>query len=52
MTEDIEYKYKTFRLAVIAMRERQRFYFKTRNGQALRDSKALEERVDKMLQEP
>lgn len=50
-TEDIEFKYKTLRLAVLSMREKQRLYFRTRSASSLRESKDLEDRVDVMLQD-
>lgn len=37
--------------AVKAMREAQKEYFRTRDKQALQKSKALEERVDNMIDE-
>lgn len=51
MSEEAAYKLKTLRLAVSAMRDAQKLYFKTRNSQALSNSKKLELQVDRMLEE-
>jgi hypothetical protein len=51
MTEDELYRLKYLRLVVTTMREKQKLFFSTKSPQALRDSKELEKRVDKLLEE-
>lgn len=52
MNEDIDYKLKTLKLVVAAMREQQKLFFATKDRNALIKSKELEKRVDAMIGEP
>jgi hypothetical protein len=49
--EETLFKLKTLRLAVAAMREQQRLFFKSRNQSTLVRAKELEKKVDQMLEE-
>ena len=49
--EEAHYRYTKLRVAVVAMREAQKNYFRTRDQKWLNQSKALEKRVDEILAE-
>lgn len=49
--EEVYFKFTKLRVAVIAMRDAQRNYFRTRAQTWLTKSKALEKRVDDILVE-
>jgi hypothetical protein len=50
--EEAHYRHTKLRVAVVAMRDAQKSYFRTRDNSALRRAKELEAQVDKILSEP